>query len=896
MAINQQLLDRFNALANERKYKELAEFIIDSASDTPKLAFTDKAASSAIGDTIYEFFASLGQLTEQGEIDPVKKEIVYALSEEFARIRTNAIIDTGKKYKEWQQRIANGELSEITSMVDDPKFPDALAHDMALYKSEEGRKYVNAYNMNGALTNVLQSFPKWNKEIVEPEFKAFGNNIYGDVFDVPFIAGIYEQRKDVTKDEINDIYKKFGLSPQPSTASYHFGIDEDYEYNKDKPVFYEYPKNIREIMDAKTPEELEELRAKHQKMIETADEFGSVSEQLAIDAKIHYDDIDGSGNKRLKKFDEYKKFKDSLNNLTNIGKELKFNKGGTEYTTDEYLPVEICKAAEKTKELCDAYSNKIDNIYKENNAVHSEYYEFIDEVSIDLTHNYIAKLKALAGKLPPSSISSTIENEKKQIEKIDAAIKARGYDSFRMKKAALNTKFGRNISKLDGCIDYCEEAKRNVHNGGKDYDEAVEALHRLSEASKAYKASVSSGGLREENRTAAEELREQAIEAQKKMAVYIQRKKADKARRKNKELDIKGQKRLEAMNDSFDVVNSMIETLDEQIIAIDFDLARNELSAVENAMKNNISDEKNALLAKKNNEQLGKGEGLALNGAVKALDEIEKIANGKGELSDNEKKAAVEAAAKLAFYKIGLYNGVNDNKGYFRAIHKFTEDPIYKAKLAELTGNITRERLLSIAGEKEMKGLINNMHDAIGAISKADLEEDAAKRSAVINASVSSAYLDKIIADAKEPDADKYDEMPVSLNVQAAQAAKRGLEELSDIAQSFMELEDYELDNIKEAYAALAFQSTVKPGDKDKVSYDDYLDQVRRLANDEDFSIAVGNVDRESVIKFLNDDKAPEKLMDSFLSNKKRSMEEGAKNIEKNAQAELDKQIKPKEL
>ena len=42
---------------------------------------------------------------------PAKKEPVYALSREFAAIRTNSIIDTGKKYKEWQQRIANGELT-----------------------------------------------------------------------------------------------------------------------------------------------------------------------------------------------------------------------------------------------------------------------------------------------------------------------------------------------------------------------------------------------------------------------------------------------------------------------------------------------------------------------------------------------------------------------------------------------------------------------------------------------------------------------------------------------------------------------------------------------------------------------------------------------------------------
>ena len=897
MAIDRQLLDKFNALADEGKYKELAELIVDSASQVPKLAMTDKSRGDSITETIEQFYASLGELTAQGEIDPKKSAVFYGLCEELATIRTNSIIETGKRYKEWQQRIANGELDDITSLIDDPKFPDALAQDMALYMTPEGGKYVNAYNMLGMMMSTVQNTnSKWQSEINKPEVKKFGADGRFGPFKAPFIAGLYSKRTDVSKEEIEEIYKKFGQNPQPATASYGFSIDECYEYKKGKPVFYKYPDDIKEIMDADTPEKIEELRAKHQRTIKNANEFKTLANDLAADADNHYESIRKSGNKRLKNYQEYKDFKGSLINLSQIGSAFKFKKGDTNITTDEYLPRQICAAAEKTRELCDAYSDKIAKFYSINDFDFNELDEFVDNVSLDLKDNYISNLKELANKLPPSSISKTIENENKQIEKIDAAIKARGYDSYRIRKAALNAKFGENIEALDGAVDNCEEAKKNVHMGGKDYDEAVEAMRRLSEASKAYKAAVAGGGLREENRAAAEKLREQAIEAEKKMNAYIMRKKTERKKKKNKELDIKGERRLEAMEYSLDAVDVIIGTLDEQLGVLDFDQARKELTDYENKLREGIADEKKALEAKANNDQLENGERLAINGAVEALNVIENIANGKGELTDDEKKAAMEAVAKLGFCKVGLYDGVKDDKDYFKAIHKFTDDPIFESKFAELTGELTRERLLSVAGEKDMAGIINTMHDAIEDISKAGFEEDGAERSAVKNAGISSAYLDKTIADANEPDAERYDEVPVSINIQAAQAAKKSLESLSDLVQSNEVLEDYEIEAIKEAYAAIAFQSTLKPEDNEKISYDDYVEQVRRLANDEDFAKTVGNVDKGSVVKFLNDDKAPEKLMDSFLSNKKRAMEEGAKNIEKNAQAELSKQIKPKGL
>ena len=97
------------------------------------------------------------------------------------------------------------------------------------------------------------------------------------------------------------------------------------------------------------------------------------------------------------------------------------------------------------------------------------------------------------------------------------------------------------------------------------------------------------------------------------MNAYIMRKKTERKKKKNKELDVKGEKRLEAMEDSLDAVDVIIGTLDEQLGVLDFDQARKELTDYENKLREGIADEKKALEAKANNDQLENGERLAIN-------------------------------------------------------------------------------------------------------------------------------------------------------------------------------------------------------------------------------------------------------------------------------------------
>lgn len=266
MAVNQEMLQRYITLANEGKTSELAELLINNYSKLPVLEGRNNEEAESIGDTVSAFYNHLAELTPEGEIDPAKKEIVYKLSEEFARIRSNAVIETGKKYKEWKQRVADGEIQEA-NIVDDPGFPDALAHDMALCKTVEGKKLIWANQLNGGLKSILEiSGQKWNDEVKTPEYQKFSDKIFlnnRDILDVPFVGDIYKQHTEVSADEIRQFHKMFGDNPQPATASYNFKVEEDYEYSPDKPIFYKLPNYLDEIMKAKTAEQLDEIRQKH---------------------------------------------------------------------------------------------------------------------------------------------------------------------------------------------------------------------------------------------------------------------------------------------------------------------------------------------------------------------------------------------------------------------------------------------------------------------------------------------------------------------------------------------------------------------------------------------------------------------------------------------------------
>ncbi len=112
----------------------------------------------------------------------------------------------------------------------------------------------------------------------------------------------------------------------------------------------------------------------------------------------------------------------------------------------------MVEAVKNTLDKADAHSERIDEIYDPNSFQFTEHDEFVDETIIDLRDEHLPKLEKLAKKLPSCAISKTIANEQKQLARIDAAIKARKYDKYRMNRASRNTAFAKTIGELDLCI------------------------------------------------------------------------------------------------------------------------------------------------------------------------------------------------------------------------------------------------------------------------------------------------------------------------------------------------------------------------------------------------------------------------------------------------------------
>ncbi len=129
--------------------------------------------------------------------------------------------------------------------------------------------------------------------------------------------------------------------------------------------------------------------------------------------------------------------------------------------------------------------------------------------------------------------------------------------------------------------------------------------------------------------------------------------------------------------------------------------------------------------------------------------------------------------------------------------------------------------------------------------------------------------LDEIANNTGETNADRFNEEPVSWGVQAAQFAKEGMSTLINTINGDDDLEPDDIQVKREAYAALAIQSMINANADTKISYDDYLTQVRSLAGDNDFIRTVGNIEKSDIMSFIKDEKAPAKLMDQVISTKK---------------------------
>lgn len=891
-----QFTDQLNTLAQEGRFKELAELIVKMNTDARSAPEEERVDYEAKIDATMSFYKDFTKLTPDNKLDPRKKEIAVGLLKAFAELRTRGLIETGLQFNEWKQRMQNGEVPEVELAKEtDPKYVEIVAHDIALNKTEAGRKLIGGYTAFGGLVSILSYEPLWAEELQKPEIKQY-HNVVNDLFKNDFTMSVISEYPDVPAEDITAFHKRYGNAPQSKGGDIGFYMEPTYALDDGKVKFTKLPDSIKEIMDSKTPEQLDAFKKAHEDKIKDLEEFKSLSNELAFNSRDMFDALSSTGSKKFKDNQLYKDFKESLQNLTRIGTNFKTRINGHERETDAYFKDNINRALEETINKGKAFFDVLKDMPYKNTLA---YEEFCDEVyeSLEALEEKLPKFKKLGSKLPIYSIDRAIEEENKYIARIDRAAKLKGYSATTMKNAHLNTNLGEFGSALDKSIAKATQANK-VFKKHKDYDDAITAMQQLANASKAYKQLRDNASLTEEQRRQIEELKEQARQAQQKINAYVERKETEK---KNKgKLDNKGTERLDIMKDALDIAYKIQDNMDESLAALDRAAFDKETKELEHKMLSRMRTNRGniyetAAMAASPNEK------IAGEAAARGLDTITDALEAGGEITPKQQAQLRDAAVKYALYIGGAYpkEGELTAEGYEQMIAATTSDK----RFADKFNDLTREQLQTLAADGDNKLLTdmfntyNTVKEQIAAEAKfeaqrkqSELEmKEEIKAISKLGQNAIEA-LDNTIKSANDPDAEKFEDIPVSSPIQAAQTAKKGMSLLIDMINDEGVLDPDDIPTVREAYAALAIQSRGLIDPESKISHEDYLAQIKKLANDKDFIKTVGNIEKDDIMTFIKDDKAPAKLMDQVISAKKVA-KGNEKNIVHGSEPEINKNV-----
>ncbi|MBP5580577.1 MAG: hypothetical protein J6X85_02090, partial [Ruminococcus sp.] len=433
------------------------------------------------------------------------------------------------------------------------------------------------------------------------------------------------------------------------------------------------------------------------------------------------------------------------------------------------------------------------------------------------------------------------------------------------------------------------DAQRGVHGGGDDYNKAVDAMRELTIAAKEYKRSIDAEALKEADRERTEQLRDKIRQAQEKIQKYVDRKEKEKAGKKNHKLDAKGEKRLKAMNHALRDVSDMCKRMDDNIAELDHRLWEAEKEEVLSQDKAEMSNYADMLRLTK---ITGVPETVRL-GTAEGYSKFAELAGVKGDFNEQQMKEALTALAMTTVYNTRSYSPHEITKEeYDRQINELAADPLFAQAATEALGGISSDTIRMAGTENSGKYFDGIIGSYMENKAKAEMEKqtEQLKNNFVNEASEKiSEKLESIIEKSKDPNKDAVlndGKLPASAKIQAAQTALRALDTLNIIANERGELDAEDVTLARECMAALAVQTkTSITEQKAPITNDEYVQSVRNMAKTPNFIKSIGKIDKDSIIAFLGDEKAPAKLMDKFM------VKQGAK-----AQYAPDKKVKNQNL
>ena len=463
-----QFKDQLNTLAQEGKYRELADVIINVNIQSQTITREQKELFDEVetkSEVIIGFYNDLLKLTPDNKIDPEKRKIVQALCKEFSDTRMRGILETGAEYEKWKQKINNGEIGILNLIKDDkPDEVDDLAFNIALFKTKAGSKVYGGFKSHNMLMSAIkQSTPEWKEEADTRDIKRYGPEIK-DPLKSEFVTSVFNDYPDVTVENKRKFFDMFCINPLPKASE--FKMKQNFELDNGTIEFTSMPRELQEISDAKSPGELDAVKKSYEHKIEQHEKFKEVCTDLSLRVESHMGYIDDNGEKGLKESQLYNEFMESLTNLTKIGEDFKIRYNNKTVSIDDYMVTPTINEIKSTIQKGEAYFNSLKEAPHKDSVVFNEYCDIIYD-TIESLGEKIPVLEEAGKGLSKGGVNRAIAEYKRQIERVNEYAAIKGYTPKQMQDARLNTDLGETNTALDKSIDDAIAAN-NVFKKHKD--------------------------------------------------------------------------------------------------------------------------------------------------------------------------------------------------------------------------------------------------------------------------------------------------------------------------------------------------------------------------------------------------------------------------------------------
>ena len=680
-----QAYNKFLKLLNEKDYAGMARYAID----IHKKILNDPSyeAEREGFEMICQKMTEYDKSPEAGDKDYKEKRLaILNFGREIKKIHADAQLKIGPMVEEWKDKIKNGEVEELYYKQNDETFVSHAANDIVVYQTDPGAELSSAVQTSLTFQTIITQDPRFKKELREnKEFQSITHHTSKS----PFILD-YIKTKDIPYDEAVKYVTKYE-TPTEKLKGSGFEIDAKHKIEGNgKPVFSAIPEYIKKISEAKTIEDLEDIKKTHLDNVNQANAYFNYAMQIAEKSRKAWEEINGKLPQDLRT-DKYKKFRSALRIAKTIGtddfeielsnKSVPFSAIFTYYTQPAVK--ELADASrEYMQELDDGLSDE-----DKNNPYMVPLLKALKDIT--LQSNSIEKeMEALAKVLPKENIEEYSKKEKQIINEIDLSIEVKGVTAFDLMKKNHAEIRKSALDNLDECINDIAAADVNVYNGSKVYNDAWKALSNLSAQISGYNNMVDTI-IEQGDHNSFIRMKSNRESARKNITDYLS------IKAKKKKLSPKTQKRVDAMKKALKALDDIEEIMDKSEIDIDV---------------RNMQKERDALKLRSEDKDISPEEKMAIKVASDSINKMARLLCNNTELLNSDDKQNVRnsiAAITIMERKLYSRTGQLTEEQYIEQIEKLAKDPDF-IKATEKMMN--KKDIVSICLDTK-NGAVNVLND-----------------------------------------------------------------------------------------------------------------------------------------------------------------------------------------